>query len=108
MCRIGLKAALSVTILFLNFIEPVLPQAREYGLPISGLGKYEVFRRDLLRNKYVPVPQASHVDGIEEVSCGNTMCTAEWLSPDRHKLTFVIWFQYKGNKQVFYLAPQVD
>jgi|GEM_PF-6830565 len=83
-------------------------QAHGYGMPVEGLGHYGNFRSVMLRNGYVPVPQAMHVDEYVEISCGNTMCSADWLGPDRRKITFTIWFGYKGNKQIFYLAPQAE
>ena len=90
------------------FITTAYSQAHGYGMPIEGLGHYSDFRRVMLRNGFVPVPQAMHVDEYVEISCGNTMCTADWLGPDRRKLSFGIWFGYKGDKQIFYLAPQTD
>jgi hypothetical protein len=83
-------------------------QAHGYGMPVEGLGRYGEFRRVMLRNGFIPVPQAMHVDAYIEISCGNTMCSADWLGPDRRKINFGIWFSYKGNKQIFYLAPQAE
>ena len=91
-----------------SFHHHRLLTSTRFGMPIEGLGHYSDFRRVMLRNGFVPVPQAMHVDEYVEISCGNTMCTADWLGPDRRKLSFGIWFGYKGDKQIFYLAPQTD
>ena len=103
-----LQLAFFVCIFIFRNENAALSQAHEYGLPVSGLGQYSAFRKVMLRNGFVPVPQAGHVDEFIEISCGNTVCSADWLGPDRIKSSFIIWFEYKGEKRMFYLAPQVE
>jgi hypothetical protein len=82
-------------------------QAQE--MPIQGLARYEPYRTVLIAKGWRPIKSSNATDErMPEVSCGNSMCIAEWRGRKGREVSITLWFIYGNNdQQVLYLAPQI-
>ena len=79
-------------------------------IPSNSMPTYSVYRKELLKKGWLPVPQKDGIRSkIPEVVCGasGNLCTAHWMYTkpvDNRQLSFVLWDSERG----LIVAPYVD
>lgn len=80
-------------------------------VPTRGLTPYEKYRQEIINLGWEPKPVAvsDYVPGWPEIICGNRICSATFISPNRKEiLRLSVWFVMKPGKIEYYVAPAFD
>jgi hypothetical protein len=82
-------------------------------IPTAALPTYQLFRSSLLKAGWIPdfnygnkSDDGSPMYRFPEVSCGNKLCSAQWVAKiDRRRVVVILWRDSKGGYRV---APQIE
>jgi hypothetical protein len=104
------KNNLFIFILFFCLGFLLLKPARGQLVPIKGLPLYDEYRKEILSLGWLPKEYTEiSVYGRPELLCGNTFCSATFISPNRKEiLELSVWFKVLPGKIEYYVAPAFE
>lgn len=94
-----------ISLAFISYLSMLVPaaQATWFGLPCID---YDFYRAKLIRQGWKPVcDSACGRLEYKELTLGNRMGSATWLSPNQYKLNMPLWGNGNGG---YCLVPQAD
>ncbi len=77
-------------------------------LPTQNLTPYSDYRKEIIKLGWLPKATNSN-DEFEELSCGNSFCTAEFVSENKKQtLLLSVWFVVMPGKVEYFVAPSFE